>query len=1707
MIKKNGRIVYIEPTEFAEYKLKKEYNTDIELDNISWNPEDLQYTVDLQVICPDRYNSNSEMKRNTTLTGSKSNEWASFMQGKDFNVGSESSNFLTDAYTEITYQEITNGGEGVKEALGINSIDINFDSHFFPLVTIKFTDVRAAALFGPTDNGYVQNQRIMAAKERIEKNGENEEDKKIIEDASNKASCSFFKSLFHFPYPRFMLSIMGFYGEKITFQLAVNTFKTNFNSTNGNFDVTVTFIGYMYGLYTDLPMSLIITAPYYNESYWNSMTGSTFQYNEGQPIKKFVEFINAYYELKKDSSINNQELKNYKTLIDKKNLLNNILSKYEYFDAQFTESNTNRFTIGDNPKFFALFYKESGYTINSNIFNELEKDVNMYNSKYTTSSSEKININIFSQYNKRSDIPFITILENKINKNENEKSSEYIKLIDTLNDIKTSLSGIKKDGKYISKYHIYNRGDFYEDVKKKIDKITDEINSKQESIDDDMLNIVNEKLGFKPTIENIYRMIFAHIETFFDSFEKYVENNIGKRTVGELKLTSKNSDISVKANNETNVDPFPLCKDKDGNIQFPGDFYEANVRNIVEVNYINKIVNGIETFNNEISGAISKIEESSNTEIGNFSPVTVNDIYYNGVNPYFVLKSKLKDEQTDDKKAAVIEEFILYRLIMDTFSNGEKTLNINDKSCKELLKLEFDNLQKSGIQISDNVKKMLSDNNLHIDSKRYDKENNKFLLNNVYFSYNPFIEDNSDDKHFTESNLLTIIDDRYNNGIKNLDEKITKSDVIDLRKYFGKIGGQDEYTISYITEAKTDRKTDVKTKEDIGYLGNLDKKEWNFSKMYVDYQANGLDSLQNYQAGTLQVLLPYTKNDDKKNEYIDDLYLGHNNDGDCKIKISESQNIYFRAFMFLGAISSYFSPKEINYLYATRNGGYGTNSNSSLFKYPKAYFLYLGACVFFQRYGFELTDIILSDDIRNILKEYTNNGISQSPNSPDIYRVNTFTKYDNVFLSNSNAYKPFKIYLPDEALNSLEKYFINWAENEFKTIDVLFLDKNYSQNKVITEKINNSVYHRCDTNFMIRESSSPQDMNIKTLLCDDIYVYKRPDRIESIDIYNIGTFKTLLCNLFKDFKTSDEIREEERKNEEKDTSEKIDLKKSLYYTLKRLYDKWLACYKVQGIQEYPFKLNEPLEDKNKRRIRQTTNSDNSKIDSEFDSFIFVDSFFRDISDTFLVNPEIFVNLIKSYSAKEIINSNASVFEFMNEIAEKNGLLFASIPVYNNFYDVNSIENIFTPHKKGNIDNSNRYKIPGNTYMIMYTGEASSKLDFGDDSEYSDDGIKDICGVSENIVPTELKDLFSNETRDDKIDYIIPVFGVTYAKQNQMYFKNILVNMDNPKVTDYSIANLIQISYGGAHGDSDGYNVGIGQDIFSIYANRSYTCTVEMMGCINIMPMMYFQLNNIPMFRGLYIIINVSHSIIPGNITTKFTGVRVSKNHIGLVKSIFNFQSLADKIEGNIINDIESVTTYCPTYEDESIGKGYFKLSDFLNSDTAKKRNLCNVPVGAYGITLDVLKERANDICINLLDPLYEDYKKKTGNIFYINSGLRTKVLNDAIGGSETSAHLTCYAVDLIPKTIGPKNKPDIKEFKAFVYYWLINHKDRKFDQFIDESNYSPGWVHLGYKNQNGKQRGEMFWTINGGKSYNRIKEYGDDDWVNTNYLPYKDKVT
>ena len=50
----------------------------------------------------------------------------------------------------------------------------------------------------------------------------------------------------------------------------------------------------------------------------------------------------------------------------------------------------------------------------------------------------------------------------------------------------------------------------------------------------------------------------------------------------------------------------------------------------------------------------------------------------------------------------------------------------------------------------------------------------------------------------------------------------------------------------------------------------------------------------------------------------------------------------------------------------------------------------------------------------------------------------------------------------------------------------------------------------------------------------------------------------------------------------------------------------------------------------------------------------------------------------------------------------------------------------------------------------------------------------------------------------------------------------------------------------------------------------------MMGNVQIMPLMYFQLLNMPMFRGTYMIYSVTHTMRPGDMTTTFKGMKLSR---------------------------------------------------------------------------------------------------------------------------------------------------------------------------------------------------------------------------------------
>ena len=140
---------------------------------------------------------------------------------------------------------------------------------------------------------------------------------------------------------------------------------------------------------------------------------------------------------------------------------------------------------------------------------------------------------------------------------------------------------------------------------------------------------------------------------------------------------------------------------------------------------------------------------------------------------------------------------------------------------------------------------------------------------------------------------------------------------------------------------------------------------------------------------------------------------------------------------------------------------------------------------------------------------------------------------------------------------------------------------------------------------------------------------------------------------------------------------------------------------------------------------------------------------------------------------------------------------------------------------------------------------------------------------------------------------------------------------------------------------------------------------------------------------------------------------------------------------------------------------HFSLDELLYSDTALTKNIDNTPN-------DEIVEHLRLLCVNILEPL----RNAWGSGIKVRSGYRSKKLNAAVGGSNTSAHCFGWAAD-----ITPSNKK-ISEFKSFTMKWLKNNNIR-FDQFINEFSGISQWVHIGLYNMSGEQRRQFLKYKNG----------------------------
>ena len=133
---------------------------------------------------------------------------------------------------------------------------------------------------------------------------------------------------------------------------------------------------------------------------------------------------------------------------------------------------------------------------------------------------------------------------------------------------------------------------------------------------------------------------------------------------------------------------------------------------------------------------------------------------------------------------------------------------------------------------------------------------------------------------------------------------------------------------------------------------------------------------------------------------------------------------------------------------------------------------------------------------------------------------------------------------------------------------------------------------------------------------------------------------------------------------------------------------------------------------------------------------------------------------------------------------------------------------------------------------------------------------------------------------------------------------------------------------------------------------------------------------------------------------------------------------------------------------------HFKLSELLDSGTARSRKLSNDPSPEVLANLKLLCEQALEPIRAVVGPLK------------INSGYRSDAVNKAVGGSTTSAHSFGLAADLHPP----------KGCKALMTQIIASGV--KLDQII----YERTWVHVGLLHPSSKaQRGQKLsmFVVNG----------------------------
>lgn len=1501
-----GRFMYIEPT-----------NPNLNLpDNaITYPYDDYSMGVNLEVVIPSRTEANNG--NGYTMIFSSDNGTITFFGGSGKEATETTPSYLSTNFTDVTY---TNIGRGNKECLGIETINITYTSWFYPQVTIKFVDVRGMSLFMPQEK---------ALRDTVLRKNT---------DITQIDSGSFFKALFSFPYPTFNLTVKGFYGKPVTYKLMLANFNADFDANTGNFIATVDFIGKMYGVYTEIPLIYAAIAPFIdNKKYWKeNQKGNNrrFVYDNGTDILTFDDLYesisNALGKAEKkkkeqeeqlaneigDAQIRNNKVseliasypfKELRTVTVNDNKDNKRQSETRYFvsesDDIYTNVNTNtvRFNVNDINGFFSGI---SAFCETYPEHRDLLTEVEDFKSKSGRIFCKYIVEPDGAVYEYRmvgNGYPPSVGSYSKVSRFEGIDNGIYG---DEVKIIKKNYPELKNfDGKRVFIHHMNNK------VVSKLNEITEndekKKNDETKKIEQEYYKEINEELGFNLTIGNVFRTLFAHLDCFMNEFQRRVDTIKNEdRRIEKFNFT----DFDFDRTGVKNVPPFPLCIEEksDGDTKKEEVVWperDSGTTTIEETKFVEELINAAQKYKKRGQELIEELsneqrEENATNDINanerhDFVPLTLYDFnMYNTKtypNPYkYIAMSNITQKEKAELISAVFSLrcwYVLYTM-NNIPGNGYEKIG---KLYQYISYVEALNIYRAfGNKLDNELKRQLR----IYDEPKSNETARDFIDSLEKPDKKPWNVNGNPLFNFKNNDIRTVyaLDSEKFPKLSNF---VDVKNVFDNSKYFISLGQNDMSDISC---------TLTNTSDTLITLMND----------YID-GAKAPNNIEQFKIGNMMDNLKYD-NDDISKEY--NRVNFRNEQGKNVKKFSDiNENCYIVKDALVGKDKKVLGLVEGKWeelgIFSHKDCGNWSNEKLAyafLFSIPTVksrnkewhnrsttddlYFYLLREGAYY--WGLENSPFNFLPS-NEYVPVYDRGALGGSNGKTDKGIDGFTTNKDNIDAllkwSDLSEVKPTEA--RKERLKNLFTNFVN--SNYFKELTKLkaFVGKNNSDEKTsaidTAQKIVVSLLTRkcslIDTSRPISDSGKISLQNsVKDAITHAFYLTQKK-------LYGI-------------YKTKDEDEDVlSSEPEELDTglNKPYDLLLSTYLNLKDMYDKFF-CTLDKGIFTFD------------GRVKDSS--------TEFGKFHFIDTYYNDISDKLLVNgiylrdflQSVLFGADESMDTPEKLDKKMSIYEFMSLICEKNNMTFLALPQkFGLTVDDNGakeIEDMFKPHSYNEAFMNN---FSDGCYIGLYSYKPSEHLDIRDDTRqygYKNDSF-DIIDDPESELPVSLSELTTMS---------IPAFGVTFAKQNQSLFKNVSLTTRNQQVTEQSIAATMDISARKSTGPRE-TNL-YGQDLYRVYSNYAYQCTVEMMGNVQIMPLMYFQLNNIPMWHGAYMIISVEHNIAAGEISTKFTGVRVNKNSIPLVQTNLIFTTPEGK-NGVIEEEEESVEEEIiergtPSTEDEEI---------------------------------------------------------------------------------------------------------------------------------------------------------------------------------------------